>query len=163
MFISKREASQGHHPDAFRHSGTGDLAIASAVRQFLDWAVHRLLDTPRLIHSQKIHCAPHVCLQAYAYIRWLLDEAKEHKPPPSFDASCGPPADDMSTVWEKAEAGHPDDHEGLLDECVLAKDRIFKQQLELLMAYEPRIEAYLEDRRMGKSCLPSITEFVPAI
>lgn len=54
--------------------------------------------------------------KAYVNIRWLLDEAKEHKPPPSFDASCGPPADDMSTIWEKAEAGHPDDHEGLLDE-----------------------------------------------
>ena len=113
-------------------------------------------------HSQQSHLAPHVCLQAYAYIRWLLDEAKEHRPPPSFDASCGPPADDMSTVWEKAEASHPDEHEGLLDECVLAKDRIFKQQLELLMAYEPRIGTYLEDRLIGKS-LPSITDFLPQI
>ena len=68
----------------------------------------------------------------------------------------------MSTVWEKAEASHPDEHEGLLDECVLAKDRIFKQQLELLMAYEPRIGTYLEDRLMGKS-LPSITDFLPQI
>ena len=105
--------------------------------------------------------------QAYAYIRWLLDEAKERKPLPLFDASCGPPAANMSTIWEEAETSSQDDVEDSSDECVHAslhaKNHIFKQQLELLMAHEPRIGAYLEDFTKDKQRMPNIMDFVPSI